>query len=240
MRIWSVMPSLFVVCLVASSATVWADELTGIWPTCREPEEVEKAATAAHRKEWVTFLTMKCGLSAYRGTPVRVIRCAADVVPVWMKRFSNPVPRDESLPNLVCEVEASEDNGSDGIYYTYFMNIEKPPPLTNSDEVQGDELMGLYPTCWEPWEVEKAKAAVDRLDWVEWRTMKCGLYGDAGARVRVIRCAADVTPERMVFFSNPVPRDESLPDQICEVEMFYEDGGSGRHYTNFLNIEKSP
>ncbi len=240
MRALSVMLSLFVVCLMASSAAVWADELTGTWPTCREPWEVEKADLAAHRKEWGTFLTMKCGLSAYRGTPVRVIRCAADVVPVWMKRFSNPVPRDESLPSHVCEVEASEDNGSNGIYYTYFMNIEKPPPLTNSDEVRGDELLGFWPTCWDPENVEKAKAAVDRFDWDTLQTMKCGLLGYARTRVRVIRCAADVTRLRAGRFSHPVPSDDSLPDRICEVELFYDDGSSGIHYTHFLNIIEFP
>ncbi len=240
MRIWSVMPSLFVVYLVASSAAVWADELTGTWPTCREPWEVEKAATAAHRKEWVTFLTMKCGLFAYRGTPVRVIRCAADVTPARMKRFSNPVPRDESLPNRVCEVEASEKDGSSAIYFTYFWNVEKSPSLTSSDEVRGDELIGLWPTCWKPGNVGKAKAAADRLDWVAWRTMKCGLLGDSGTRVRVIRCAADVTRTRTGRFSHPVPSDDSLPDRICEVEAFEDDGSSGIYYTHFLNIMKTP
>ena len=112
--------------------------------------------------------------------------------------------------------------------------------LASSEAALADELTGFWPTCWEPWEVEKADAAAKRLDWVEWRTMKCGLLGDSGARVRVIRCAADVTPARMKRFSHPVPRDDSLPDRICEVEMFYEEGGTGIHYTYYFNIEKSP
>ena len=58
--------------------------------------------------------------------------------------------------------------------------------------------------------------------------------------MRVIRCAADVTRAQTDLFSRPVPLDVSLPEGICEVNLFYEDGGSGRHYTYYLNIEKSP
>lgn len=112
--------------------------------------------------------------------------------------------------------------------------------LASCDTVSTGELRGIWPTCWEPWEVEKAEAAANRRDWVEWRTMKCGLLGDSGTQVRVIRCAADVTAVRMRHFSHPVPRDDSLPDQICEVEVFYEEGGTGIHYTYYFNIEKSP
>ncbi len=82
---------------------------------------------AADRGDWATWRTMKCGLLGDRGTPVRVIRCAADVTPKYMERFSNPVPRDENLPHWVCEVEAFEDDGSSGIYYTHFLNIDKSP-----------------------------------------------------------------------------------------------------------------
>ena len=112
--------------------------------------------------------------------------------------------------------------------------------LASCDTVSTSKLRGLWPTCWKPWEVEKADAAVRRLDWVEWRTMKCGLFGDSGARVRVIRCGADVTPARVKRFSHPVPRDDSLPDQICEVEAFEDDGSSGIYYTYYFNIYKSP
>ncbi len=127
MRIRSAMPSLFVVCLLASSDAVWADELIGIWPTCWEPWEVAKAHAAVRRDDWVEWRTMKCGLLGDGGTPVRVIRCAADVTPARMKRFSRPVPRDDSLPDRVCEVEAFEDDGTSGIYYTYYFNVEKTP-----------------------------------------------------------------------------------------------------------------
>jgi hypothetical protein len=58
--------------------------------------------------------------------------------------------------------------------------------------------------------------------------------------VRVIRCAADVTPARMSYHFDPVPNDDSLPDQICEVEAFEDDGSSGIYYTHFLNIHKTP
>lgn len=112
--------------------------------------------------------------------------------------------------------------------------------LASCDTVSTGELSGLWPTCWKPWEVEKANAAANRRDWVEWRTMNCGLFGDSGARVHVIRCAADVTPIRMRRFSRPVPRDDSLPDQICEVEAFEDDGSSGIYYTYYFNIFESP
>lgn len=82
--------------------------------------------------------------------------------------------------------------------------------------------------------------AASQEDWAAWRTMNCGLLGDRGTPVRVIRCAANVTPNRMERFSNPVPRDDSLPDQICEVEAFEDDGSSGIYYTHFLNIIEIP
>lgn len=110
----------------------------------------------------------------------------------------------------------------------------------STNTVWADELFGIWPTCWEPWAVEKAEAAANRGDLVEWRTMKCGMLGDSGTRVRVIRCAADVTRARTGRFSHPVPSDDSLPAGICEVELFYQEGGTGIHYTNSLNIEKTP
>ncbi len=112
--------------------------------------------------------------------------------------------------------------------------------LASSDAVWADELIGIWPTCWEAWEVEKAEAAANRLDWVEWRTMKCGMLGDSGTRVRVMRCAADVTPAELKLFSYSVPQDTSLPDQICEVEAFEDDGSSGIYYTYYLNVKISP
>ena len=153
-----------------------------------------------------------------------------------MKDFSHPVAPDASLPYGICEVEAFDDDDSSGIYYTYSLNIEKSAYLTSSGAVLADKLSGVWPTCWAPWEVEKANAAADREDWVEWRTMKCGLFGDYGTPVRVIRCAADVTPAQRKRFSHPVPRDDSLPDRICEVEAFEDDGSSGIYYTYYFNI----
>ena len=112
--------------------------------------------------------------------------------------------------------------------------------MANATAGWADELYGIWPTCWEPGEVEKAEAAANRGDWVAWRKMKCGMLGDLGARVRVIRCAADVTRAQTDLFSRPVPLDVSLPEGICEVEAFEDDGSSGIYYTYYLNIEKSP
>lgn len=103
-----------------------------------------------------------------------------------------------------------------------------------------DVLEGYYPTCWEPWEVEQARAAIAQGKWDEYKKMNCGLSGDRGARVRVIRCAADVTDEIMQQFFRLVPRDETLPARICKVELFYESGASGIHYTYYFNITASP
>ncbi|MCZ6859560.1 MAG: hypothetical protein O7I42_04670 [Alphaproteobacteria bacterium] len=59
-------------------------------------------------------------------------------------------------------------------------------------------------------------------------------------RARVIRCAADVTNERMKRFSHPVPRDDSLPSRVCELEIIRDDGSEVIGYTFYLNIEISP
>lgn len=127
MRTRYVIPSAVALCLLASCETVSKGKLIGVWPTCWKPEEVDKANAAANRRDWVEWRTMKCGLLGDIGTPVRVIRCAADVTPVRMKHFSRPVPRDANLPDRICEVEAFEDDGSSGIYYTYYFNIEISP-----------------------------------------------------------------------------------------------------------------
>ena len=127
MRIRSVMPSLMAVCLLASSDATLADELTGFWPTCWEPGEVEKANAAANRADFAAFLKMNCGMFGDSGARVRVIRCAADVTRARTGRFSQPVPSDDNLPDGICEVEAFQDDGSSGIYYTHFLNIEKTP-----------------------------------------------------------------------------------------------------------------
>lgn len=103
-----------------------------------------------------------------------------------------------------------------------------------------DVLEGYYPTCWEPWEVEEARAAIAQGKWDEYKKMNCALAGAQAMPVRVIRCAADVTDERMQHFSRPVPRDSSLSARVCEIELFYEDGSSGIHYTFYFNIERSP
>lgn len=127
MRIRRVVPSLFVVCFLASSGAVWADELTGFWPTCWEPWEVEKANAAVNRADFAAFLTMNCGMFGDFGTRVRVVGCAADVTRARAGRFSQPVPSDDSLPDGICEVEAFEDDGSSGIYYTHYLNVGKTP-----------------------------------------------------------------------------------------------------------------
>lgn len=111
-------------------------------------------------------------------------------------------------------------------------------PLGN--EASSETLSGLYPTCWEPGEVEQADMAASQQNWDAWKKFNCGLLGARGMRVRVIRCAADVTNKKMLNFSRPVPRDDTLPARICEVELFYDNGGSGIHYTHYFNIERSP
>ncbi len=111
-------------------------------------------------------------------------------------------------------------------------------PLGN--EASSETLSGLYPTCWEPWEVEQADMAASQQNWDDWKKFKCGLLGSRGMRVRVIRCATDVTDKKMQHFSRPVPRDDSLPVRICEVEAFFDDGSSGIGYTFYFNIERSP
>lgn len=125
MRALSVVPSLVALCLLASCGTVSTDKLIGIWPTCWEPGNVEKAEATVDRVDFAAFLAMNCGLFGDYGTPVRVIRCAADVTRARTGRFSQPVASDDSLPDQICEVEAFEDDGSSGIYYTHFLNIIK-------------------------------------------------------------------------------------------------------------------
>ncbi len=110
--------------------------------------------------------------------------------------------------------------------------------LASCETVSTGKLLGIWPTCWEPGNVEKASAAADRLDWATLRTFRCSLFGDLGTPVRVIRCAADVTPARMNYHFDPVRSDDSLPDEICEVETFDNDGSSGIYYTHFLNIRR--
>ncbi len=106
---------------------VSAEILSGIWPTCRDPGEVEPADVAAEREAWDEFKRMNCALLGARGMRARVIRCAADVTNERMKRFSHPVPRDDSLPSRVCELEIIRDDGSEVIGYTFYLNIEISP-----------------------------------------------------------------------------------------------------------------
>lgn len=82
--------------------------------------------------------------------------------------------------------------------------------------------------------------AVEREAWQEFKRMNCALLGARGMHARVIRCAADVTNERMKHFSHPVPRDDSLPAQVCELEIIRDDGSGVIGYTFYFNIETSP
>lgn len=240
MRNLSVLPGLMAVCILAGSGQASADKLAGVYPTCTEPETVRKAGEAAWRSEWAALRTMNCSLKGDRGRSVRVVRCAAGVTPRDMERFSYPVPVDESLPDEVCAVEIIEGDGSSGTYYTYVLNIDKTPSAAIPKAALAQNLRGIWPTCWEPGEVEIADAAANRNDWDAFRKMKCGLGGDSRTPVRVIRCAADVTPAKMEQHFDPVPRDASLPDWVCEVEAFEDDGNSGIYYTYFINIERTP
>ncbi len=235
----SLMPGLIALCILAGADAALADKLKGIYPTCSEPGEVEKAEVAFWRNDMVAFGSMNCSQSEDRGKPVRVFRCAVDVTPRNMERFSHPVPSDESLPDGVCEVELVGDDGSSGVYYTRYMNIKKPLSAAIPEAARAHNLLGFWPTCWEPEVVEKADEAANRGDWATVGPMKCGLLGDVGTPVRVIRCAADVTPAQMEEHFDPVPQDDSLPESVCEVEVFDDDGSSGLYYTYFFNIEKS-
>lgn len=118
--------------------------------------------------------------------------------------------------------------------------VSDTAPDSASDTVSTTILLGYWPTCLEPGTVEKAQAAADRGDFDAWWTLKCGGRGFRGTPVRVIRCAADLTPVRLKYFFGPVPLDDGLPDEICEVELFFPDGGTAIAYTRFLNIERYP
>ncbi len=183
---------------------------------------------------------MKCGLFAYRGTTVRVVRCDANLTPVELREISGPVPLDKNLPSGVCEVEATESDGSAGTYYTYFANIKKPWPVTNSGAVVADKLVSFSLFCREADEIRKAREATSRGDGAAWIMMDCTRLLGAEQPVHVIRCAADVTPEKMVRFSGPVPRDETLTSETCEVEASNDYGSSGIYYTHFYSIQKAP
>ncbi len=99
-------------------------------------------------------------------------------------------------------------------------------------------LRGIWPICWEPRAVQQANVAASQRKWDDVKKLNCGLAGALGMRVRVIRCAADVTDEKMRRFTHPVPRDDSLPIQICEVELFGKKGNLfGIYYTYYFNIE---
>lgn len=128
MRALSAVPSLAAACFLASCSPVATDRLGGIWATCQEPEIVRVAHTFfVQRDELDPLPAMKCALFEYIRSPVRVIRCAADVTPELMKRFSHRVPNDDNLPREICEVEIFYENGGSGIHYTYFLNIKKIP-----------------------------------------------------------------------------------------------------------------
>lgn len=240
MNIWNVAAGLFGLCLLAGSHGAFADTLRGNYPTCRNPLDVERAESAAQRQEWVAFRQMKCGLLAYRGTTVRVVRCDADLTPVELKNISGPVPLDESLPSSVCEVEATESDGSTGTYYAHYLDIKKPWPVTNSGAVVADKLLNFSLFCREANKIRKAREAASRGDETAWIMTDCNLLFAAEQPVHVIRCAADVTPEKMARFSRPVPRDETLPSETCEVEASNDYGSSGIYYTNFYSIQKAP
>ncbi len=99
-------------------------------------------------------------------------------------------------------------------------------------------LRGIWPICWEPWAVQQANVAASQRKWDDVKKFNCSVMGALGMRVRVIRCAADVTDQKMRRFTHPVPRDDSLPTQICEVELFGEKGNLfGIYYTYYFNIE---
>ena len=139
MGIWNVMLSLVALCLLANcdtvsvtapdavSETVPTSKLSGAWPTCLEPENIEKAEAAAERGNFGAWWVLKCGGMNFNKTQVRVIRCAANLIPVQMKRFSDPVPLDDGIPDDICEVELFFQEGGAEIAYTHFLNIERSP-----------------------------------------------------------------------------------------------------------------
>ncbi len=111
--------------------------------------------------------------------------------------------------------------------------------LASCSPVATDELWGVWAICQEPEIVRVAHTFfVQRNDLDALPDMNCALFEYIRSPVRVIRCAVDVTPELMKDFYHRLPNDDSLPREICEVEIFYENGGSGIHYTYFLNIRK--
>ena len=239
MKIWNVAAGLFGLCLLAGSHGALADTLRGNYPTCRDPLDFKKAELAAQRQEWVEFLHMKCGLFAYRGTTVRVVRCDADLTPAELRGITGPVPLDGSLPSGVCEVEVAESDGSTGTYYAHSLDIEKPRPVTSSGAVVADELTGDFFTCRIADQVKMVRDALRRGDILARISIGCGL-DDIGTPVRVIRCATNVISEEMERFSRPVPQDKNLPDFVCEVEVFYQRRAIGIYYTYFYNIQKAP
>ncbi len=125
MRALSAVSSLAAACFLASCSPVATDDLSGVWAICQEPETVRFAHTFVQRNDLDALPAMKCALYEYIRSPVRVIRCAVDVTPELMKRFSYQVPNDDSLPREICEVEIFYENGGSGIHYTYFLNIGK-------------------------------------------------------------------------------------------------------------------
>ena len=107
-----------------------------------------------------------------------------------------------------------------------------------ASDALSDTLVGVYPTCQRPDEVELANSAFGKEDWDEYRQFVCSMLAVRGLSTRVIRCGTDVTFERMKQFSRPVPHDDSLPARVCEVEVVREDGSTVIGYTLYLNIER--
>lgn len=99
-------------------------------------------------------------------------------------------------------------------------------------------LRGIWPICWEPWAIQQANVAASQGKWDDVKKLNCSVMGALWMRVRVIRCAADVTDEKMRRFTHPVPRDDSLLTEICEVELFGKKGNRfGIYYTYYFNME---
>lgn len=143
MKVFDVMLGFIALCLLAScsivsdttsdaapdtvSDTAQTTKLAGFTPTCLEPGNIEKAEAAADRGDFAAWQRMNCGGLTFDGVSVRVIRCAANSIPVQMKLFSGLAPPDESLPDEICEVVLLLEDGSAHIAYTHYLNIMRSP-----------------------------------------------------------------------------------------------------------------
>ena len=123
MRRLGLLLTVAVTCVLQGSHGADADSFLRMWPACLDPSAVRPAMVAKTDNDMEEMASLPCLWQTPSQLRLRVIGCEPSALDLIPREFPNPVGRNPSLPDWVCEIHVLWPGVWRGTLYTHYMNI---------------------------------------------------------------------------------------------------------------------